>query len=213
MQVPIPFLFLTLRYIDCFSNILCASDVLRNISHFLYFLVFFVCCVCFLSWVTDCFFVFEIVLYVRVFLRRFRDPIRVPIIENRVPRFRDNYHRVPRIRENRVPRIREIGSQVVHTGYLTFSLKQTLLYVHFGQIQYFFFSFPNDLINMTCLYLSHIHNEKTVSVSPASHCHGPVTFFTIQVCCCSILDRNTSAKVRSRLLVNTVRSHRYLFHH
>jgi len=39
----------------------------------------------------------------RVFLRRFRDPIRVP-------RIRENYHRVPKIRENRVPRIREIGS-------------------------------------------------------------------------------------------------------
>jgi len=30
------------------------------------------------------------------FLRRFRDPIRVP-------RIRGNYHRLPRIRENRVP--------------------------------------------------------------------------------------------------------------
>ena len=35
-------------------------------------------------------------LKVRVFLRRFRDPIRVP-------RIRENYHRVPSIRENRVP--------------------------------------------------------------------------------------------------------------
>jgi len=48
------------------------------------------------------------------FLRCFRDPFRVPRIENRVPKFRENYHRVPRIRENRV-----------HTGYLTFSLKKT----------------------------------------------------------------------------------------
>jgi len=40
------------------------------------------------------------------FLRRFRDPIRVPRIENRVPR------------------IREIGSLQVHTGYLTCSLKK-----------------------------------------------------------------------------------------
>jgi len=45
-----------------------------------------------------------------VFLRCFRDPIRVPRIENRVPRIRESYHRVRRIRENRVPRIREIGS-------------------------------------------------------------------------------------------------------
>ena len=43
---------------------------------------------------------------------------------NRVPRIRGNYHRVPRIRENRVPRIREIGSLQVHTGYRTFSLKK-----------------------------------------------------------------------------------------
>ena len=68
----------------------------------------------------------------RVFLRCFRNPIRVPRIENRVPRIenrvpriRENYHRVPRTRENRVPRIREIGSLQVHTGYLTFSLKKT----------------------------------------------------------------------------------------
>ena len=43
------------------------------------------------------------------FLRRPRDPIRVPRIENQVPRIRENYHWIPRIRENWVPRIREIG--------------------------------------------------------------------------------------------------------
>jgi len=53
----------------------------------------------------------------RVFLRRFRDPIRVP-------RIRENYHRVPKIRENRVPRIREIGSLQIQTGFLTFFLKK-----------------------------------------------------------------------------------------
>ena len=37
------------------------------------------------------------------FLRRFRDPIRVP-------RIRENYHRAPKIRKKRVPRIREIGN-------------------------------------------------------------------------------------------------------
>jgi len=31
---------------------------------------------------------------------------------------------MPRIRENRVPRIREIGSLQVHTGYLTFFFKK-----------------------------------------------------------------------------------------
>jgi len=59
------------------------------------------------------------------FLRCFRDPIRVPRIESRVPRIRENYHQVPRIRENEVPRITEIGSLLVHTGYLTFSLKKS----------------------------------------------------------------------------------------
>ena len=41
------------------------------------------------------------------FLRRFRDPIRVPSISNRVPRIRENYHRVPKIIKKWVPRIRE----------------------------------------------------------------------------------------------------------
>jgi len=39
----------------------------------------------------------------QVFVRRYRDPIRVPRIENRVPRISKNHHRVPRTRENRVP--------------------------------------------------------------------------------------------------------------
>jgi len=62
----------------------------------------------------------------RVFLRHFRDPIRVPRISNRVLRIRENYHRVPKIRENRVPIIRETGSLQIQTGFLTFSLKKTL---------------------------------------------------------------------------------------
>jgi len=53
----------------------------------------------------------------QVFLRRFRDPIRVPRISNRVPK----------IRENRAPRIREIGSLQIQTGFLTFSLKKPWL--------------------------------------------------------------------------------------
>jgi len=61
------------------------------------------------------------------FFRCFRDPIRVPRIEYRVSRIGQNYHRVPRIPENRVPRIREIGSLQVHTEYLTFSLKNLAL--------------------------------------------------------------------------------------
>jgi len=48
--------------------------------------------------------------FIRFFLRCFRNPIRVP-------RISENYHRVPRIRE--------IGSLHVHTGYLPFSLKKT----------------------------------------------------------------------------------------
>jgi len=61
------------------------------------------------------------------FLRRFRDPNRVPRISNRVPRIRESYHRVPKIKENRVARIREIGSLQIHTGFLTFSLKKNCL--------------------------------------------------------------------------------------
>jgi len=63
-------------------------------------------------------------VYITRFLRCFRDQIRVPRIENRVPRISENYHRAPRIRENRVSRIREIGSLHVHTGKLTVSLKK-----------------------------------------------------------------------------------------
>ena len=58
------------------------------------------------------------------FLRCFRDPIRVPRISNRVPRIRENCHGVPEIRENRAPRIREIGPLQVQTGFETFSLKK-----------------------------------------------------------------------------------------
>ena len=53
------------------------------------------------------------------FFKVFRDP-------KRVPRIRENYHRVPKIRGNRVPRIREIGSLQVETGYLTFFKKKRL---------------------------------------------------------------------------------------
>jgi len=49
------------------------------------------------------------VIYQPRFLRCFRDAIRVPRMENRVPR------------------IREIGYLQVHTGYLTFSLKNPVL--------------------------------------------------------------------------------------
>jgi len=58
------------------------------------------------------------------------DPIRVRRIENRLPRISENYHRVPRIRD--------IGSPQVHTGYLTFSLKKNL------DIYKFFSTFDGD---------------------------------------------------------------------
>jgi len=45
-------------------------------------------------------------------------------IKNQVPRISENCHWVPRIRANRFPSIREIGSLQTHTGYLTFSLKK-----------------------------------------------------------------------------------------
>jgi len=63
----------------------------------------------------------------RVFLRHFGDPIRVPRISNRVSRIRENYDQVPKIRESRVPGIREIGSLQIHTWYLTLSLKKILV--------------------------------------------------------------------------------------
>jgi len=47
--------------------------------------------------------------YSSIYLRQFRNPIRVP-------RIRETYHRVPGIRENQVPRNREIGSLQVHTS-------------------------------------------------------------------------------------------------
>jgi len=63
-------------------------------------------------------------LVYQFFLRRFRDPIRVP-------RLRENYHRVLKIRENWVPRIREIASLQIHTGFLRFSLKKPWVYYIF----------------------------------------------------------------------------------
>ena len=54
--------------------------------------------------------IFSYLFYIKpVFLRRFRDPIRVPRISNRVPR------------------IREIRSLQIQAGFLTFSLKKTWL--------------------------------------------------------------------------------------
>ena len=70
----------------------------------------------------------------KVFLRRFRDPNRVPRISNRVPIIKENYHLVPKIIKNRVPRIREIGSLQIQTGFLTFSLKKTLHMDHVHNI-------------------------------------------------------------------------------
>ena len=55
----------------------------------------------------------------QVFLRCLRDPNRVSRIENLVPKISENYHLIPRIRE--------VGSLQVHTGYLAFSLKKTAL--------------------------------------------------------------------------------------
>ena len=54
---------------------------------------------------------------VNSFLRRYMDPIRVPRIENWVPRISENCYRVRRIKE--------IGSIQVLTRYLTFSFKIT----------------------------------------------------------------------------------------
>jgi len=80
-------------------------------------------------------YIFEQVI--QFFLRLFRDPVRVPSISNRFPRIRENCHRVPRIRKNCVPKIREIGSLQIHTGYLTFSLKKPGLSVVSSRQNYF----------------------------------------------------------------------------
>jgi len=64
------------------------------------------------------------------------DPIRVPRIENWVPRIRENNHRVPGIKENRVPRIREIRSLQVIIGYLTFSLKNLICVLFLAHIPF-----------------------------------------------------------------------------
>jgi len=42
-----------------------------------------------------------------------------------MPKIRENYHQVPRIKENWVPRIRQIGSLQVYIGCVTVSLKKT----------------------------------------------------------------------------------------
>jgi len=47
----------------------------------------------------------EYIQWSRIFLRSFRDSIRVHRISNRVARIRENYHRVPKIIKNRVPKI------------------------------------------------------------------------------------------------------------
>jgi len=77
------------------------------------------------------------------FLKCFRDPNGI----NRVLRIRENHHWVPIIGENQVPRINEIGSLQVHTGYLTFSLKKTsyMDYYYVGKILL-------NLINVVHLY-------------------------------------------------------------
>jgi len=88
--------------------------------------------------------------YDQGFLRRFRDPIRVPRIENWVPTIRENHHRVPRIKENRVPRIGEIGSLHGHIGYLTFSLKKNCIWCNFPR--HFFTQFSKTSAVWHCAW-------------------------------------------------------------
>ena len=63
-----------------------------------------------------------------VFLRRFRDPIRVSRISNRVPRIKENYHRVPKIRENRVP----TNPYRVPNIFLKKTLVKTIIYLDYS---------------------------------------------------------------------------------
>jgi len=79
------------------------------------------------------------------FLRWFRDPIQVPRIENRVPRISENYHRVPRIRENRIPTGLYLVSDIF--------LKRTLIYnknIKHCLIYGYIISFPGLLGNVFC---------------------------------------------------------------
>ena len=74
-------------------------------------------------------------IYGHGFLRCFRDPNWGPRIENRVPRIRENYHRIPTIRENQVSGISCWKRNWVPTcsyrvAYLTFSLKKTVYGCH-----------------------------------------------------------------------------------
>ena len=64
------------------------------------------------------------------FLRPSRDPIRVSRIENRVPAIRENHHRVPRIKENRVP----TGSHRVPNIFL----KKTCIIINWKYEKYYY---------------------------------------------------------------------------
>jgi len=102
----------------------------------------------------------QVALAAGVFSMCFRDPIRVPRIENRVPRLRENYHPVHRIRENRVPKIREIGSRQIHIGYLTLSLKKTC---------------SSDPWRKLCQYnVNQGQTEEWSKMESCTYCHGLV---------------------------------------
>jgi len=105
----------------------------------------------------------------QVFLRRFRDPIQVP-------RIRETCHRVSRIKENQVPRIREIGSLQVQTGYLTFSLKK-LMYVQSN------FSDINVLNDFCVLVIQNVHNlEKNIFETSIISVRLPCTYIPLRCC-------------------------------
>jgi len=61
--------------------------------------------------------------------RCFRDPIRVP-------RIRENYHRVPRVKKIGSLESQKIGSLKVHTGCLTISLKKAVLDIYICDVMY-----------------------------------------------------------------------------
>jgi len=85
---------------------------------------------------------------------------------------REKYHRVPKIRENRVPRIREIGSLQIRTGFLTYSLKKPLQYCNIIMV--------HKLVNMytklsepvtvqdVLLWASGAQNSRTTPFVPVS---------------------------------------------
>jgi len=93
------------------------------------------------------------------FLRRFRNPIQVPIIENRVPRIRESDHRVPRIRE--------IGSLQVSNIFLKKKPAYFKLLLEFGLLL-------ANVISFKIRYCSTCTGWTAVLYAPPNQLHSTV---------------------------------------